>query len=133
MNPAQPKMTAPNPSQPQPAFKADIVGAIPLRVPGGDHTPALHEDDELEKIMRDVGSDLKKDYFKSSKKRWLDFKRHPKAASAVKPAPHQLAVTPMPAKAAKQAKARRNLPIYLITMTISVTTALIVAAFIAYK
>jgi hypothetical protein len=140
-------MTVMDPSKPQPAqpLVPDIVNNIPLQVQGRANLKPADEDDELDRIMRDVGKDIKEVVKKPDKhhgffKHNKSAKREPKlvaqpikheapAAPAPKPiatASQKPAVLPKPLKTSSP-------PVLAITVAILATGALIAAAYYAYK
>jgi hypothetical protein len=136
----QPNNQQPNPAaSPRPGSEAnlhpDIVSNIPLKAQAAPLTP-IHEDQDLDKIMRDVGQDLKQNEKSHHKKRFFEFKRQPKAVKpAPRPTPAPSRPAPVQAKAAAQPKPARqsSAPVFTITLTIIVTGVLIAAAYYAYK
>jgi hypothetical protein len=123
----------PNPAQPLGATTdiaaPSLVANIPVKQPGGPIAASPDEEAELDKIMRDVGHELKRDDQKPAKKRFLSFghrvKIQPPAAQSQAPA-QPLQPVPKPAKPS-------SVPVLTITLTIIVTGVLITAAFLAYK
>lgn len=120
----------------------DLVGNIPVKAQNSP--PAA--DDELDKIMQDVGQQLKNEDRQPSKKHRF-FGRRPKSrpepklqaqplppAIAQKP-PSASPASPPQAKPAAQPKpaATSSVPVLAITLTIIVTGVLIIAAVYAYK
>ena len=116
-------------------LRPDIVANIPLKTQSAPINP-IADDDDLDKIMQDVGKDLSKVGDSPHKKRFFEFKRRPKTP---KPAPRPKAVRPQPAKpAAKPAPLpmpakQGSVPALAITVAIIVTGVLIAAAYSAYK
>ena len=129
----------------------NIVENIPVRAQTS--SAAINEGADLDKIMQDVGKELKKEDKKPHKAGFLRFKRKPKtethtqqAPSLVRSAPMSVptaspkptsqpaAKAPLPKAAAKPKPQRSSsAPVLVITLTIIVTGALIAAAFYAYK
>ena len=138
---AAPAQPAASPPQLASSLTPSIVDNIPVKA---QQVSALNEDDELDKIMRDVGHELKKDDKKPSKKHFSLFKHKaqapskPQAAPAPQPLAAQLApAQPAPTAAAKLAAPKPPKPdsgaAFIISTAAAVTLALIVAAVYAYK
>jgi hypothetical protein len=155
-----PAPAAPAPAAPasNPASAPNIVANIPVHTQQAAPAPAPHpvnEDDELDRIMHDVGQELKKSDTKPQKHGLLDFIHKPKplvktptprakqqAAAAPIPAPMPVqnlpaagpaaAVTQGQAQATKP-KTKRSVPVFVIFITLCITGFLIVAAIAAYK
>lgn len=138
--------------QPQPAssyapqtLTTNIVNNIPVHAPAQQQPQAANEDDELDKIMRDVGHQLKQAERHTPKKRVFHFGHKAKslpprpAASPqamapiadVKPAASSRPAAPKttPAAAAKPARP----PIMLVLLTVAVTAVLMAAAIYTYR
>lgn len=161
MNPAE------KPSQPM----QDIAGppgvgapaAVVDNIPVKAHQPAaeapVKEDDELDRIMHDVGQQLKREEMKPAKKQFSLFKRRgskvkteaklhaqpltprPLNGQAVTPPRPTVAARP-PETAAKAAPPKpapgkpaktSSAPVLVITLTVIVTAVLIAAAYYSYK
>lgn len=125
-----------------------IVGSIPLQAPS-QLNPA-HEDNELDKIMRDVGHELKQADRPHTKKHFSllghknDKPAAPKLAQMVdiKPAAQRATLARKPAQSAAsavitQAKERHDkvstAPVGVIFATLIITSFLIAAAVYSYK
>lgn len=134
----------PGPNAAADTLSPDLVSDIPVRAQGS--SPAA--DDELDKIMQDVGQQLKNEDQRPSKKHRSFFGRHPKNRPEAKlhaqPLPPVTAQPPpaasqnrppLPKSAAAQPQpsTTSSAPILVITLTIIVTGILIVAAIYAYK
>ena len=135
----------------------NLVANIPVHNPADQTTP-LGEDDELDKIMQDVGREMNKEENKSRKHRFLHFghktKTVPKPAVPVS-ATVQSAPAPMPQPqpvaqpqaaaavpplqpqalqaAATKPKEQSSAPVFAIFVAILVTGFLIAAAIAAYR
>lgn len=135
------------------SLKTDIVNDIPLAVQGTVPRPA-DDDDELDKIMRDVGKDVKEVGKKPAKHHWFSLDHKQKAdpkfsarpIDQVKPVPaaprpiqtsQPLRPAPTAAKpvANKQPKPPKThgAPIGVILLAIVMTGVLSAAAYYAYK
>ena len=160
MNPAtptnQPPQDAsgptPSPSAPADTPPPDLSGNIPVKTQSTPPSPprppsALTADDDLDKIMQDVGHQLKKEDEMSSKKRRSFFGRKSKNQTEAKlhaqplppitdqlqqSGPQARAQLPQPAVQPKPPKTS-SAPVLVITLTIIVTGILIIAAIYAYK
>jgi len=170
MNPASASVPAPrmvnDVSGPAPAPAAPIavttnlVASIPVHNQATQAAPAT-EDDELDKIMQDVGREMSKDDKKPPKHGLLHFGHNSKAtpkplapiATAVQPAPAEPMATPQtvslpspqPPIAAVQpqtqaapvatakAKKQSSTPVFAIFVAILVTGFLVAAAIAAYR
>jgi hypothetical protein len=136
------------PVSPAPAAQAatNVVTNIPVHTQQTAAAPA-NEDAELDKIMQDVGHELKKEDNKPQKHGFLGFSHKPKplvkvAAQPVRqtapmPAqqPVQTATAPavaMPA-AVPKAKIQRSIPVFVIFVAFLVTGFLVAAAIAAYR
>ncbi len=134
----------------------NLVDNIPVKAQQGG-PPPVKEDDELDRIMRDVGQQLKKEDVKPAEKRFGLFKRRgakPKAEAklhaqpltpqpitkqditpaqptASPPAPTAAKATPPHPAVAKPPKS--SAPVLAITLAIIVTAVLIGAAYYTYK
>ena len=125
-------------------FKPDIVNNIPMHKAAPAPAQAS-EDDELDKIMQDVGTELKKDdhqpakhhFFSKTPKPTVNAPVHPPAAhhsAPQAPAHPPTAQQPKaPAKPAPKIKAKSSAPVFVIVVTVLVTGVLIAAAVSAYK
>ncbi|MBX4188926.1 hypothetical protein KW792_02390 [Candidatus Saccharibacteria bacterium] len=127
-----------------------IVSNIPIHAPTAP-APAANEDAELEKIMLDVGHELKQADRKHTKKHFslLGHKKHPSAPAVPKaahvidikpaakaaptPQPAAPAATHSPAKAPATVQKKSSTPVGVIFVTILITGALIAAAVFSYK
>lgn len=134
----------------------NLINNIPVRAQQGA-PPPVKEDDELDKIMRDVGRQLKEEDIKPAKQRFGLFKRDgkrpkteaklhaqplapkpltrqdvmpPKPAASPQPLP---AVKGAPPPAAAKPTKTSSAPVLAVTLTIIVTAVLIGAAYYAYK
>lgn len=117
----------------------DIVSNIQVHDEAGQpkseaHPPAASDD--MDKIMQDVGKQMKKADKKPAKRHL--FSKKPKAQTPA--APKLAAARPVPAAhpaakaaAAKPKPANKPKPVLAIVLTILVTAALIAAAISAYK
>ncbi|HET7528735.1 MAG TPA: hypothetical protein VFJ84_00705 [Candidatus Saccharimonadales bacterium] len=138
----------PRPSQPARApqtLTTNIVNNIPVHAPIQQPAQPVNEEDELDKIMQDVGRQLKQAERHTPKKRLFSFRHkakpippQPHAAlpvpapiADVKPAPVHKPDTPksVPAAAVKPGRP----PMMIMILTLAVTTALIAAAIYAYR
>jgi hypothetical protein len=96
---------APAPTAPMPQDTPNIVSNIPIHNPGVQAVAAPNEDDELDKIMHDVGQEMKQqDNKKAGKRVFLNFIHRPKPlptspakAQTVQQAPPAPAPAPQPA------------------------------------
>jgi len=115
-------------------LRPDIVSNIPIKAPSSPLNP-IPEDDELDKIMQDVGKDLKKVSQNAHKKHFFEFKHHPAPAkpAAKPPVQAQPAKAPQPKAAQQKLQRQCTIPVFTITVTIIVTGFLIAAAYSAYK
>jgi hypothetical protein len=139
-------IAAPLPTNPAASttLTTSIVSNIPIHAPTTP-APAAGEDAELDKIMEDVGHELKQADRKHTKQHFSLFnhKKHPanptvpKAAHVVdiKPAAQHAApaTAHQPAKAVTPAQKTSSTPVGVIFVTILVTGALIAAAVYSYK
>lgn len=154
--PTAPAVQAPPDTSPV-AAGPNIVSNIPVHAP---QAPApISEDTELDKIMHDVGREMKKEDKKPPKHGLLSFLHHepkplvkvnnqaaspapavpqptplpiPAAATAAPAAAVQPAVTPVAAVQAKPA-ADRHIPFFVIFVALCITGFLIAAAIAAYR
>jgi hypothetical protein len=116
-------------------LRPDIVANIPLKVQASPLKP-VSEDEDLDKIMQDVGKDLKQVDKNHHKKKFFDFKRQPKPA---KPPTKPAAVPARPATAQPKPQVsgkppkQSSAPVLAITVAVLVTFALVAAAYSAYK
>lgn len=156
MNP--PKQTTVQPAG-SGSLVPDIVTDIPMAAPNTASKPA-NEDDELDKIMRDVGKDLNQVGKKNKQHGFLGFghktnkqKAEPKfsarpidqvkAIPAGPPAPAKPAAPGPPAKpaakpdgkplAAPKPATQSSAPVTVIILALLVTAALSAAAYYAYQ
>jgi hypothetical protein len=130
-------------------FKTDIVNNIPMHHAAPE---AAKDDDDLDKIMQDVGHQLNTENHKPAKRRHLFGGSHPKSeaklvaqpvprgqfSEPVHSAPHQMhqpAASPAhPTPKVKPVpKAKSSAPVMVIVLTLVVTGILIAAAVSAYK
>jgi hypothetical protein len=142
--------SSPSPSSDIPP--PDLGSKIPVKTQSTPPSPPqppkpAAADDDLDKIMQDVGQQLKNEDKQPSKKRRSFFGRKPKNQPEAKlhaqPLPPAVA---QPLPAAPQARAplpqpaiqptppkTSSAPVLVITLTIIVTSILIIAAIYAYK
>jgi hypothetical protein len=134
---------------PETNLKTDMVDNIPVHSEAGSRPTPIKDGDDMDEIMEQVGSELKKDDHRPPKHHWCSKKkrkevnfqaapvqRHHDLAAPVpqpqppSPAPHpiQPAAKPRPAPRDKS-----SAPVLVITLTIIVTGILIAAAISAYK
>ncbi len=101
----------PTPSNP-PAdnFSADLVSNIPVHQAGGVPAQTVGEDAESDKIMRDVGHELKKDDLKKPKKHHLPWNHQSKKDPNFSARPIAMNQPQMPAPAHNQAPAPVQTP-----------------------
>lgn len=148
--------------QPSPTLTTSLVANIPVHTPQQPGAPAS-EDDELDKIMQDVGKELKKDDQAKAKNHFSLFHkqkaapapiaaRPPAAPPAVPaqpvaahPAPAQAVIAPQPvsqpataaqprpAPAAAKPKKEPSVPLMPITAAVIVTGLLMAAAVYTYR
>ena|SRR5579862_4192548 len=144
-------------SDSMPIAAPQVVANIPVHAPTAPAAPAS-EDDELDRIMRDVGQELKKESVKPAKKGLFSFFHKAKAkpqpsATAVHKAPvaAQSAPAPQPtpvsapvravarpqpqptATPAAKVKKQTSVPAFAIFVALLVTGFLTVAAIAAYR
>jgi len=136
-------------------FTTNLVTNIPIHNP--QQAASVSEDTELDKIMQDVGHELKKEEQHKKSGHFSIFSRKKKAVVTVKPtlsaaAPAQTtapqpvtvpmahAVQPAPAAAAQaqakavpKAKHGSNAPVMTVIVTVVVTGLLMAAAVYSYK
>jgi len=145
---------APSPAPAQ-ALTTNLVTNIPVHNPHSPANPA-NEDTELDKIMRDVGKELKKDDHNVKKGHHSLFSRKAKqaapvairpnisapAAAPIQTAPAQQAAPvaqpaasahPIKPSASTKPKSGSTAPVMVIMMTILVTGLLMAAAVYTYK
>jgi hypothetical protein len=136
-----------NPSKPPAAgtLVPDIVKDIPLQTQGGAAAKPANEDDELDRIMHDVGHDIKaigerppKKHFDlfghKNKKPKADPKFHAQPIAVPQQAPARPTAAPAQKPAAKpQSPKTSDAPVLVIFMAMVITGALIAAAYYAYK
>lgn len=158
MNPRPPASSSgppPHPAAPQPpdpAFKTDLVNNIPIHQSAQPAAP-IKEDEDIDKLMQDVGRQLKADDKKPTKHHLFSKKktkvpnfqaapisRHQPQSGAVQShqPPHpqaQQSSTNHPAspKLQAQPKAKSNAPVMVIITTLIVTSMLVAAALAAAK
>jgi len=136
-------------------LKTDLVSDIPVAAQNFSQGPA-DDDEELDKIMRDVNKDVKEVGKKPAKRHWFAHDKKPKtdakfsarpidqvkpapAAPAPKPAPMPQPVQTEPTNAKAVTKKlpkppkTRTTPIGVILLAIVMTGALSAAAYYAYK
>jgi hypothetical protein len=153
--PAAPPSPGAQPSMPAPA--SSVVASIPVHTQQVPQA-ATGEDDELDKIMHDVGREMSSQENKPGKKGVLGFMHKvpskPAHMQPVRPALSPLAqaspavqapaVTQqapaaqqvqqaMPAPAAAKPKSTKSFPVFILFVTIVVTGFLVVAAYAAYN
>lgn len=150
----------PQPQAASPPAATTIVANIPVHNQVAPAAPA-NEDDELDKIMHDVGQELKKEDKKPHKHGLLDFLHKPKPIipGPIKPThiarpaartfnqqqPAPLPATPVavasatqpqaaqPAAKAAKPKRQSHIPVFVIFVAFVVTGFLAVAAFVAFR
>ncbi|HET6863702.1 MAG TPA: hypothetical protein VFH37_00650 [Candidatus Saccharimonadales bacterium] len=130
----------------------EMVKDIPIAVPGAKPR-AGNEDDELDKIMRDVGQDIKQIDKKKPKHHWFGGQKKSKAEvkfsarpidpikplpsappkpQDIAPQPQPASPKPTPAIKAKPAKTS-HAPVGIVILAMLVTFGLMAAAYFAYK
>jgi hypothetical protein len=138
-----------------PNFTTNLVTNIPLHNP--QKAAPVNEDAELDKIMQDVGHELKKEDHQKKTGHFSIFSRKKKAVATVKPTlsaavPSQAVATPQyvaapaaavpaqpaPASAAQakpvpKAKHTSTAPVMTVIVTVVVTGLLMAAAVYSYK
>lgn len=136
---------------PSASLVPDVVKEIPVVSPNSKLQP-VSEDDELDKIMRDVGQNLKQVGQKNPKKHWFNREKKSKAepkfsarpvdkvkplpAAPPKPVPQTpgSSVISKPAAAAKTKPVKTGqAPISAVVLALLITAGLITAAYYAYK
>ena len=154
MNPPNPSPPpAPAPTPPPTSLTPDIVSNIPVKTPAGSGAASFNDEAELDKIMQDVGHELKKEDKKPRQKGRFGFKSKAKTepnlaqpptlnrfqtASAPAPVPK---TEPQPTAKASAAPAAtkpkpaktNSAPVLVITFAVIITAALIAAAVYTYK
>jgi len=136
---------------PETSLKTEVVENIPVHAQAGAQPTHIKDGDDMDEIMQQVGSELKKDDHKPSKRHWFSKKPHKdvnfQAAPVQRhhdlnaPTPtHQLHTAsshpaqPKPsAKTQPLPKAKSSAPVLVITITVIVTGILIAAAISAYR
>jgi hypothetical protein len=143
--PQQPQTPAPDVS----ALKPDIVTSIPLKVQDATAQPP-HKDAEIDKIMHDVGQELKKNVKHTTRHGLFSISKRSKQpqAQAAPPRPviasqvtNQQPIPQSQPTASTQAKpqvkpksdTKQSVPIFMILVTLIVTSALIVVAVATYN
>jgi len=138
MNPQNLPQPSQNPAEPDGTpFKTDIVNNIPMHSAGGPPAPAK-EDENLDKIMQDVGHELKKDDVKPAKHHF--FSKKDTAEAQVHQAPptnglqQQTAQNHQPiTKPQTKPKPEHNAPVAVIIVTVIVTAILIAVTYWVYS
>ena len=139
----------------QPPVSGSLVPELVKDIPIAMHSAspqAANEDDELDKIMHDVGRDIKQIGKKKTKHHWFDRQKKPKTEvefSArpidqiklppaapkpldIAPQPQPTSPKPTPGFKAKPAKTSRA-PVGIVVLAMLVTFGLMAAAYYAYK
>jgi hypothetical protein len=153
----QPVTTATPAPQPATAqnFTTNLVTNIPIHNP--QQAASVNEDAELDKIMQDVGHELKKEEHQKKPGHFSLFSRKKKTVVTVKPTlsaavPSQAVATPQPvaapaaavpaqptpasaaqAKTVPKAKHTSTAPVMTVIVTVVVTGLLMAAAVYSYK
>ncbi|MGH7156822.1 MAG: hypothetical protein ACREGG_01795 [Candidatus Saccharimonadales bacterium] len=156
MNPPTPApQPAPTPDPNPGGLTPNIVNNIPVKAPQAVSEASFNDEAELDKLMQDVGKQLKKEDKKPPKKGFLGFGHKkpeaeprlaqppslvrsqpmPAPSSQPKPSPQPAAQAPLPPTAANKAKPVKSssAPVFVIVLAIVVTGTLIAAAVYAYK
>lgn len=132
------------PANPPQTLSTSIVNNIPVHAPAQPLSRPLNEDDELDKIMQDVGQQLKQAERLTPKKRFFHFRHKakpisastPMAAAQPQPMPATLPAA-QPAESLKQASkvspVSASSPVLPALFTLAVTLVLIAAAIYSYK
>jgi flagellar biosynthesis protein FliP len=140
-------------------LKTNIVNNIPVHAPVPAANSAVGEDVELDKIMRDVGQELKKNVKRTTGHHLFSFSKKSKPAQAQTPAQTparpvvaaQVTTQPLPMvpqshqaqplqakppatpKPQKTQNDKQSVPIFVILVTLIVTGLLVVMAVATYK
>jgi hypothetical protein len=126
---AQPIAPAEVPAAPPGSLTPDLVSNIKVHNQGSQPA-ASGEDGDMDKIMQDVGKQMKKADNQPVKRHFFSKKTKPKKT----PSAHQLPAAHTAAKAAPaKPPPKKSAPVVVITLTILVTAALIAVAVSAYK
>jgi hypothetical protein len=133
---------------PETGLKTNMVNNIPVHSEAGGQPTPIKDGDDMDEIMKQVGSELKKDDHKPPKKHWFSKKkrkevnfqaapvqRHDLSAPVPQPQPRPPALRPIQPAAKPRAAPRdkSSAPITVITVTVIVTGILIAAAVSASK
>jgi hypothetical protein len=121
------------------SLRTDIVSNIPIHEAAA--AAPVKEDDDLDRIMQDVGHQLKTEDIKPPKHHLFSKKQPANSAHlSAQPVIHEhqapTAQTPHNQPAQKpppKSKSTSSAPVFIIVVTIAVTTVLIAAAMAAYK
>ena len=147
-----PAPAAPAPASPMPAPAPSLVANIPVHNQAAPVAPA-NEDAELDKIMHDVGQEMKKEDVKPHKHGLLGFGHKSKTgvvptARTIGQPPPAAQPVPMPSLPPQQATANQppaaqpaiakarnqsSMPVFVIFVAFVVTGFLAVTAFVAYR
>ena len=132
-------------------LETEVVENIPVHTESSVQPTPIKDGENMDELMEQVGSELKKDDHKSPKRHWFSKKKrkdanfqaspvqrhHNMAPPAPRPQPHPAAPRPVQARpsAKPQPKtpSKNSAPVMVITITIIVTGILIAAAISAYK
>lgn len=151
--PSSPPQSNASPNLTPGSLTPNIVGNIPVKAPSGPGATSFNDEAELDKIMQDVGHELKKEDNKQRPKGFFGFKAKPKAEPKLTqpptlnrppatspPAPTTKIETqpgakpPMPISTDKLKPAKTSsAPVLVITFAVIITAALIATALYAYK